>query len=101
MASAYAPASNELILFGGQNGGGFAGATFPEVWVLTNANGLGGTPVWTNAPFTGGAPPRQYLFWYALDSGNNRLIVSRGDAFRAGFGGKPALGLARPDRPSV
>lgn len=85
MASAYDPSSNDLIIFGGQDGGGFAGATFPEVWTLSNANGLGGTPVWTNAPFTGGPAPGQYLMSYALDSANNRLMVAGGDANGTGL----------------
>jgi Bacterial Ig-like domain (group 3)/Galactose oxidase, central domain len=78
MASAYEPTSNRLILFGGQNGGGFAGSTFPEVWVLTNANGLGGTPMWTPVPFGGGPPQGQYQSSYAFDSANDRLMVAGG-----------------------
>lgn len=85
MASAYDPASNKLILFGGQNGGGFGGATFSEVWVLTNANGLGGTPVWTNVLFAGGPPPGQYRLSYAFDNANNRLIVAGGNANSTGL----------------
>jgi hypothetical protein len=79
MASAYDPASNKLILFGGQNGGGSV-SFFSEVWTLSNANGLGGTPLWTNIAFTGGPPPGQYRASYSLDGANNRLLVAGGDA---------------------
>lgn len=85
MASAYDPASNELILFGGQNGGGFGGATFPEVWVLTHANGLGGIPAWIDVSFAGGPPPGQFGPSYAFDSVHNRLIVAGGSAKGTGL----------------
>ena len=78
MASAYDPVSSKLIIFGGQNGGG-SGGLFSETWTLSNANGLGGTPVWTNVPFTGGPPPGQYRASYGFDGANNRLIVAGGD----------------------
>ncbi len=41
--------NNRLIIFGGSNSGGY----LSDVWVLTNANGLGGTPAWTQlGPFS-------------------------------------------------
>src|SRR5439155_14250271 len=36
-AAVYDAASNRMIVFGGQNGGGAGGATYPEVWVLTRS----------------------------------------------------------------
>src|SRR4051812_16251234 len=44
----YDAATNRMIVFGGAAGGYCAGAPPPrnDVWVLTNANGLGGTAAW-------------------------------------------------------
>ncbi len=40
------PTSNRMIVFGGQNGGGFGvDPKLNDVWVLSNADGLGGHPV--------------------------------------------------------
>lgn len=79
-ASGYDPATNRMIIFGGQNGGGSAGATFPEVWVLSNANGIGGTPAWTQLSTAGGPPPGQYGPSSIYDPVNNRLTVFAGQA---------------------
>jgi len=80
MARGYDPTSNRLIIFGGQDGGGSGGSTYPDVWVLTNANGTGGSSTWTqltpdNAPAPGQWGPSS---WY--DSASNRLIVAGGGA---------------------
>lgn len=56
----YDPASNRMIIFGGANHdpGGFMN----DVWVLSNANGLGGTPVWTKLNPAGTSPaPRDCI----------------------------------------
>lgn len=50
----YDPTSNRMIVFGGQAGFRF----FNDVWILANANGLGGTPMWTQLNPTGGPPVR-------------------------------------------
>src|SRR5207253_26587 len=57
----YDPQSNRLIVFMGVRIGGcrlFDQCVYDpaDVWILTNANGLGGTPVWSQLPATG-APP--------------------------------------------
>src|SRR5262249_36144006 len=54
---AYDPGTNSMIVFGGQNGCCANQVTYGDVWVLSNANGLGGTPTWTQLSPTGG-PPR-------------------------------------------
>ena len=43
----YDPATDRVILYSGQNGSGWGGAVYNDVWILTNANGLGGTPQWS------------------------------------------------------
>src|SRR5437899_216623 len=77
------PGTNSMIVWAGQNGGGSACATFPDVWVLSHANGLGGTPNWTQLSTTGGPPPGQYFSTAVYDSANNVLTV---------FGGTGLLG---------
>jgi len=79
----YDPTTNSMIVWAGQNGGGSACATFPDVWVLSHANGLGGTPNWTQLSTTGGPPPGQYFSTAVYDSTNNVLTV---------FGGTGLLG---------
>jgi len=42
----YDPGTNRMIVFGG----GAGGVDLNDTWVLTNANGLGGTPAWIPLP---------------------------------------------------
>jgi hypothetical protein len=84
MAKVYDPTSNRAIIFGGQNGGGSGGATFPEVWVLTNANGTGGSAVWSQLTTSGTIPPGQYGPSSLYDVTNNRLTVAGGAAYGSG-----------------
>jgi hypothetical protein len=81
-AAGYDPATNRMIIFGGQNGSGFVFPfdTFPDVWVLSNANGMGGTPSWTQLSPVGGPPPGQYAPTSIYDTINNRLVVAGGAA---------------------
>jgi len=89
-SGASAPASsgdgahNRMIVFGGQNGSGSGGGTYAEVWVLSNANGLGGTPSWTQLSPTGGPPPGQYGPTAIYDVANNRMTVFGGGAQGSG-----------------
>lgn len=79
-AAGYDPATNRMIIFGGQDGSGsvFPSDTFPEVWVLSNANGLGGTPAWAQLSPAGGPPPGQYVPSSIYDTANNLLVVAGG-----------------------
>jgi hypothetical protein len=105
----YDPVNNRVIMFSGQNGSGYGGAVYNDVWVLTNANGLGGTPQWTqivySMPLIG-----QYLATTTYDQANNRLIIFGGDNQYGqhtngvwilknanGLGGTPALVNLIPD----
>ena len=74
----YDAASNRLIAYFPSNPG-YRANPLPEVWVLTNANGLGGTPVWiqltpegTPPTHVSGSPGTVY------DAARNRLIVYGG-----------------------
>lgn len=80
----YDPASNRMVMFAGHNGGGFGGSTYSDTWVLSSANGLGGTPSWTPLTPTGGPPPGQYGTSFVYDAASNRLIVAGGAAFGTG-----------------
>ncbi len=74
----YNPASNRLILFGGVYPPDPCNSASNDVWILSNANGLGGTPVWTLLP-TGGLPPYPRSgAVLAYDNAANRLIVHGG-----------------------
>ena len=91
--SAYDPATNRLIVFGGKDGTdetnglciGFTCSVTPatsDVFVLSNANGLGGLAFWTQLAPTGGPPPERFSPVVEHDSATNRLMV---------FGGVGAL----------
>ncbi len=72
---AYDSATNRLIVFGGTNG---YGATYNDVWVLTNANGLGGTPTWIQLIPAGTLPEGRGLHTAVYDAATNRLTVFGG-----------------------
>jgi galactose oxidase-like protein len=71
-SAVYDAASNRMTIFGGNDC--FSGF-YNDVWVLSNANGLGGTPAWTQLTPTG-TPPSQSGYQAAVyDPGSNRMIV--------------------------
>jgi hypothetical protein len=55
-AAVYDPGNARLIVFGGQLGS--ASPCANDSWVLTNANGVSGTPTWTNLARPGPHQPR-------------------------------------------
>lgn len=72
----YDPLQNRLVVFGAGNSGG----VLNDTWVLSNANGLGGPPTWTNRIPNGapGSPPAENITGGGLyDAVNNRLIQIR------------------------
>lgn len=75
-SGAYDSASNRLIIFGGCLGGCTPAAN--DVWVLSNANGIGGTPAWTQLSPAGTAPQPRINSAVALDAKTDRLIVFGG-----------------------
>lgn len=62
----YDSANNRLIVFLPE---GSSAAS--QVWVLTNANGLGGKPTWTQLQPTGTAPPKRGLSTAVYDAPAN------------------------------
>ena len=78
----YDTANNRMIVFGSV---GAASGVPNRVWVLTNANGLGGTPEWTELMPTGGPPAPRAQQMAVYDQANNRLIVYGG--YTTGYAG--------------
>jgi hypothetical protein len=74
-STVYDAANNRLIVFGGC--GGSCVPALNDVWVLTNANGLGGTPAWTQLSPNAGPSPRTSAL-AAYDPARNWLIVFGG-----------------------
>lgn len=70
----YDPATNQLFLFGGGDGT----QSFNDVWVLSNANGLGGTPHWTQLTPTGGSPPARGGHSAGYSAATGRMVVAMG-----------------------
>lgn len=78
-SAVYDSANNRMIIFsGGQFNGNIFSVLFNDVWVLTNANGLGGTPEWISLFPTGGAPTGRAGHRAVYDSASNRMIVFGG-----------------------
>jgi hypothetical protein len=75
-ASVYDPNTNSMIVFGGSD---CASGLFNDVWVLSNANGIGGTPVWTQLSPGGGAPSGREASSAIYDPTTNVMVVYGGD----------------------
>jgi len=71
----YDSVNNVMTLFGG-----FVGNKTAEkdVWTLTNANGITGTPTWTKLSPTGTGPVARFAHTAVYDSANNRMIMYGG-----------------------
>jgi len=97
-AIAYDSANNVLIIYGGDGNG----VDFGDVWTLSHANGTGGTPVWTQLSPTGTIPNARTGVSAIYDSVNDRMtifggfykIITLSDSwvltFANGVGGTPA-----------
>jgi len=78
-SAVYDPLSNRMIVFGGNNCSESGGTYYNDVWVLSNANGLGGTPAWTQLSPAGGPSVRQGAAT-VYDPNSNRMTVFGGFA---------------------
>lgn len=74
----YNSTTNTMTIFAGNPAPGFCTSGLNDVWVLSNANGLGGTPTWTQLSPTGGPPSVRMQPTGAYDEVNNRMIVFGG-----------------------
>jgi hypothetical protein len=83
---AYDQATNRLIVFGGGDFPSSSTSTiYNDVWVLTNANGLGGTPVWSQLTPLGSPPMARLAHAAHYDPTTNRLIVFGGGDIQGGI----------------
>lgn len=81
-SAVYVPATNQVILFGGNPSGRKSARSFDDTWVLSGANGLSGTSSWTQLSLTTCAPPPGRRGHSALYSpASDRMIVFGGDTF--------------------
>jgi hypothetical protein len=69
----YDSANNRMIVFGGVSGS----TTFGETWILTHANALDGSPVWSDISATGTAPTL-YFHTAAYDAIANAMYLFGG-----------------------
>jgi hypothetical protein len=72
--AAYDPVNNRMIVFGGSN----ITEAFSDVWVLVNANGLGGQPQWIRLTPAGGPPPGVSSHTGVYDPAANTLTIFGG-----------------------
>lgn len=79
-SAVYLPSANQLIVFGGNPDGCTATPSLNDTWVLTDANGLKGTPAWSQLSPAGGAPPARRGHTAVYNPATDRMIVFGGDA---------------------
>jgi len=79
-SAVYDPGSNRMIVFGGTNGG-----CTNDTWVLTNANGNGGTPSWIQLSTMGGPPPAREHQTAVYDPDANTMTIFAGDNCSSGL----------------
>lgn len=82
-SAAYDPITNRLIVFGGFN---CSTGYYNDVWVVTSANNLNGTPAWTQLSPAGQGPSPRQSSSAIYNSGANTLTVFGGDAGGGPFG---------------
>jgi Galactose oxidase, central domain len=90
-SAVYDAANNRMIVYGGTTGGT---TILSDTWVLSNANGLGGSPAWTLTVAGTGSAPARSLHNALYDPASNKMII---------FGGKPQsqLGIVSDDHINV
>ena len=74
-AGAYDPSTNRLIVFGGRSSDD---VLFGDAFVLTHANGLGGTPEWLPLPAGEPLPAPRWGHAAAYDGASQRLLIFGG-----------------------
>ncbi len=74
-SAVYDSAANRMIVFGGS-----ATALYNDTWVLTNANGTGGIPVWSQLSTTGGPPAPRTAFGSVFNQASGRMTIFAGSS---------------------
>ncbi|HSF16316.1 MAG TPA: kelch repeat-containing protein [Vicinamibacteria bacterium] len=79
-SAVYDPSSNRMTVFGGVSFDSCANflAFFNDVWVLTHANGLGGTPEWSELTPSGALPLGRFRFAAGYSPSRNRMVITTG-----------------------
>jgi len=78
-SAAYDPVSNTLMVYGGSTDPSVpCGTPLADYWILSYANGLGGTPTWTYLSPLGGGPGLRCGQSAVYDATTNELIVFGG-----------------------
>src|SRR5215469_4317525 len=77
-SAVYDQTNNRMIVFGGC-ADIYCGIPLNDTWVLTNANGSGSTPAWTQLAPAGTLPSPRDLHNAVYDAANNRMIVYSGE----------------------
>jgi hypothetical protein len=75
-SAVYDSVNNRMLVFGGRDDG--SNLTLGDLWQLSNANGLGGTPAWTQLTQSGDLPGPRFYHAAAFDSANQRMILFGG-----------------------
>ena len=73
-SAVYDPATNTLIVFGGDTGS----TPFGDIWLLSNANGTGGTPKWMQLSPSNHGPSARSGQSAIYDSQNDRMTIYGG-----------------------
>ena len=71
--------NNRMIIYGGSTT--FAAPPLGDVWVLSYANGTGGTPTWTQLFPAGSPPPARYSHSAVYDTTNNIMTIYGGASY--------------------
>jgi len=79
-SASHDPVNNRMLVFGGSQWDqtAQAGHALGDLWELSHANGLGGTPTWTKLAASGTPPTPRSYHWTAFDAVNQRLILVGG-----------------------
>ena len=79
----YDTLNSRMTIFGG--GLGNTSPCSNDTWVLSNANGAGGPPTWTQLSPSGAVPSPRWVHSTVYDPGSNSLIVFGGNNCFSGF----------------
>jgi hypothetical protein len=81
-SAVYIANGNQMIVFGGNFTGCAASPSLSDTWVLTDANGLTGTPAWSQLTPAGTPPPPRRGHTAVYNPTSDRMIVFGGEGAR-------------------
>jgi hypothetical protein len=81
-SAVYDAATRKMVVFGGTNliqtCCPYVQSDYNDTWILSDADGLSGTPTWTQIAPAGGPPPARWAHAAVYDSARDRMIVFGG-----------------------